>query len=533
MVKMDSKELSIQNAIADLDSGVFTSERAAARWHGVARSTLQGRRAGQQPHAIAHSNQQRLTPEQERFLADWILEEDARAQPPSHPRVREMAIRILHMNGDYEPLGQEWVSHFIARNPRVASTVGRTIESARTTAANYEKIRAFLELFERTRIELGIQYEDIWNMDETGCALGVCTNSQVVASSSKKKAYLKSPEDREWVSIIETISAVGVKLQCLVIFKGKHLQSTWFPAQGTPDWVYTTSENGWTSNAIGCEWLQRIFIPNTSPSTSGYRLLLLDGHGSHTPIDFMILCKVNKIHILYLPAHASHLLQPLDLAPFSVLKSRYRAEIKALSALDDAAPVKKERFVVSYNKARKEALSERVIRAGWRAAGLCPYNPGLVLHSSQISGRPTTPPATSQPSDLSNQLLSTPQSSQALYRLQQQLLLSESLTRSTRLVLGKAGKAIAKANTKAAQLEAQNKRLQYQLDSTPITRSRKRVQVDPNERFSNAEKIQAAIDRAAALQAQQASTSPEKKAQKAAAAAAALSLQSMCTEWQI
>ena len=80
-------------------------------------------------------------------------------------------------------------------------------------------------------------------MDETRVALGVCTNSQVVASSSKKKAYIKSPEDCEWVSIIETISAVGVKLQCLVIFKGKHLQSTWFPAQGTPNWLYTTSEN--------------------------------------------------------------------------------------------------------------------------------------------------------------------------------------------------------------------------------------------------------------------------------------------------
>ena len=100
-------------------------------------------------------------------------------------------------------------------------------------------------------------------------------------------------------------------------------------------------------------------------------------------------------------------------------------------------------------------------------------------------------------------------------------------------MLGKAGKALAKANTRAAQLEAQNKRLQYQLDSTPIMRSRKRVQVDPNERFSNAEKIQAAIDRAAALQAQQANKSPEKEAQKAAATAAALTLQSMCTEWQI
>jgi hypothetical protein len=113
-----------------------------------------------------------LTLEQEAFLVDWILDEDSRAQPPSHPRVREMASRILHMNSNYEPLGRLWVPHFITRNPRVASIVGRTIESAQTTAANYETIRAFLELFERTRIELGIQYDDMWNMDETGVALG-------------------------------------------------------------------------------------------------------------------------------------------------------------------------------------------------------------------------------------------------------------------------------------------------------------------------------------------------------------------------
>jgi hypothetical protein len=437
------------------------------------------------------------------------------------------------MNGDYEPLGQLWVPHFINRNPRVASIVGRKIESARTTAANYETIRAFLELFERTRIELGIQYEDMWNMDETGCALGVCTNTQVLASSTKKKAYIKSPEDREWVSTIETISATGVKLQCLVIFKGKHLQSTWFPARGTPEWLYTTSENGWTSNSIGYEWLQRIFIPNTSPSNGGYRLLLLDGHGSHTPIDFMWLCKVNKIHLLYLPAHASHLLQPLDLTPFSVLKTRYRNEIRALSALDDAAPVKKERFVISYNKAREEALLERVIRAGWRAAGLCPFNPNLVLLSSQVTGRPSTPPPTQTSAAASELIFTTPQSSQALYKARQQLLLSETLSRSTRIVLGKAGKAIAAANTRAAQLEAENQRLKYQLDSTRITRVRKRVQVNPNERFSNVESIKAAIDRAAALQAQQSNISPEKEAQKAAAAAAALTLNSMCTQWQI
>ena len=242
---------------------------------------------------------------------------------------------------------------------------------------------------------------------------------------------------------------------------------------------------------------------------------------------------MNKIQLLYLPPHASHLLQPLDLAPFSVLKSRYRNRIQALSALDNAAPIKKERFVVSYNKAREEALSDRVIRAGWRASGLCPYNPSLVLLSSQVTGRPATPPSTSQASATLGLVFTTPRSSQALYKAQQQLQLSESLSRSTRLVLGKAGKAIAEANTRAAQLKAENQRLKYQLDSTTVTRVRKRVQVNPNKRFSNVESIKAAIDRAAAQQAQQASTLLENEAQKAAEAAAARTLNSMCTEWQI
>ncbi|KAF1931810.1 DDE-domain-containing protein [Didymella exigua CBS 183.55] len=221
----------------------------------------------------------------------------------------------------------------------------------------------------------------------------------------------------------------------------------------------------------------------------------------------MWFCKLNKIHLLYLPAHASYLLQPLDLAPFSVLKTRYRNEIRALSVLDDAAPIKKERFVVSYNKAREEALSERVIRAGWRAAGLCPFNPNLVLLSSKVTGRPVTPLAAIQALTTSEQVFSTPQSSQALYKAQQQLLL-------------------------AAQLKAENQQLKYQLDHYKITRTRERVQVNPNEQFSNVESIQAAIDRAAALQAQQASTSAEKEAEKAAAAAVACTLNSMCTQWQ-
>jgi hypothetical protein len=63
-------------------------------------------------------------------------------------------------------------------------------------------------------------------MDKTGIALGLCTNTRVIARAGKRKAYIKSPGNREWVSIIETVSAASKKLRCMLIFKGKSLHTT-------------------------------------------------------------------------------------------------------------------------------------------------------------------------------------------------------------------------------------------------------------------------------------------------------------------
>jgi hypothetical protein len=86
---------------------------------------------------------------------------------------------------------------FLARNPHVASIVGRKIESARTITANYNTINKWLELFKHTQKMLGIPYKNVWNFDETGVALGVCINQQVIADARKKKAYKKFLELRK------------------------------------------------------------------------------------------------------------------------------------------------------------------------------------------------------------------------------------------------------------------------------------------------------------------------------------------------
>ena len=105
-------------------------------------------------------------------------------------------------------------------------------------------------------------------MDEAGIALGVYTNSKVLASSKKKRTYIQSPQDREWVLVVETISATGQPIRPIIIFKGKEPQTTWFPHNEVPNWLYTVSNNGWTSNRVALAWLKDIFLPKTKPSSN-------------------------------------------------------------------------------------------------------------------------------------------------------------------------------------------------------------------------------------------------------------------------
>ncbi|KAI5236071.1 hypothetical protein E4T42_09555 [Aureobasidium subglaciale] len=80
---------------------------------------------------------------------------------------------------------------------------------------------------------------------------------------------------------------------------------------------------------------------------------------------------------------------------FAPLKSRYRSAISKLSSLDDASRVKNQRFVTCYNLACEETFIPRLLRVGWKAAEIHPFEPLKGLNFSQVQAskpRPSTPP---------------------------------------------------------------------------------------------------------------------------------------------
>jgi hypothetical protein len=143
------------------------------------------------------------------------------------------------------------------------------------------------------------------------------------------------------------------------------------------------SDNGWTTDKHGFEWLQH-FNRFTESRTKGvYRLLILDGHGSHLTIEFEDFCKAHHIITLCMPPHSSHLLQPLDVGCFGPLKKAYGKEYGELIRCHINHITKLE-FLPAFRAAFDKAITMDNIRGCFRGSGLLPLNPDTIVSKLDI-----------------------------------------------------------------------------------------------------------------------------------------------------
>ena len=372
----------------------ITSIRGVARIFNVPESTLRTRLRGIQQRATSRANSSKLTAIEEESLQKWILSMDSRGSAPRPSSVQEMANLLLQQRGTTPVLsvGKNWVTNFVKRYPTLASRFSRRYNYERAKCEDPKIIGEWFNLVQKTIIQFGIDPDDVYNFDETGFAMGLTATARVITRSEYYgRRSLLQPGNREWVTAIECINTAGWALPPCIIFKGKIFLESWF--QGLPsDWRFEVSPNGWTSDEIGLRWLQKLFIPTTSSRTKGvYRLLVLDGHGSHLTPKFDEICEQNKIIPICMPPHSSHLLQPLDIGCFAVVKRSYGrlVEMKMRTGINH---IDKLDFLEAYPSARIEAFKSETIKNSFSAAGLIPFSPDRVISKLNICLRTPTPP---------------------------------------------------------------------------------------------------------------------------------------------
>ncbi|EED12237.1 conserved hypothetical protein [Talaromyces stipitatus ATCC 10500] len=299
-----------ESAIRDLQSSKIQSGCKAARVYGLPRTSLQGRLKGRRPLAESNATKRKLTSTEEETLIKRVLSLTKRGYPPRPIFIENWANLLLANRGSDGPIervGINWKSTFINRHPEVKSVYYRGFHYQQAKCEDRKVIQPWFELVRTTIAEYGIDSSDIYNFDETGFAMGLIKSAKVIigAETTNKEAFVLQPGKREWVTAIEAVNSTGTR------------------------------------------------------TVGRYRLFILDGHGSHSTPEFDTTCIENNIISLCMPAHTSHLCQPLDISIFSPLKKSY----------------------YKHN--------------GFAATGLIPLNPGRVLEKLNIQLKTPTPPGSS------------------------------------------------------------------------------------------------------------------------------------------
>lgn len=304
-------------------------------------------------------------------------------------------------------VGVNWKRSFLRRQPDLKTKFARRPTYNRALCEDPVLINGFYESLLHLKQEYGIVDDDIYNFGETGFAMEIGATAKVICSSDcSGRPSIIQPGNREWVTVVECVGSNGVVVPPLIIFKSKHNQAEWYTDPILPpDWSITHSPKGWTSDGLGLQWLEKIFEPFTRPLTvGGYRLLLLDGHSSHLTPEFDLACKNNNIIACCLPAHSSHLLQPLDVGVSSVLKRLYETAIENRIRLG-LHHVDKNDFLAMLLSVRLQTYSIQNIKAGFAQSGIVPYDRQKVLSQLQITIHETTP-TPSRPSTSSSRIWS-------------------------------------------------------------------------------------------------------------------------------
>lgn len=405
---MPPDEARVQEALRLLQSGSFPNTKAAALACGLSVSTLRRRALGGRTLALAHQHEQLLTVDQEQWMVEWILRQDRAGFAPTHRQCKAIAQAIVNQgskpqdpddasnNTQPPPLGKNWLQGFIRRHRGIKDLLkARVNEGKRDRRSEISKYFAQLQ---GDITEFSIKAENIWTMNE------VVLDVHTVASSDSDIPV--SPETREWVTVIEAISATGRVIDPTLIFQGgDKVMPARLPNLPPQSWYCSATRSGWIVDRPGYVWLRDSFIPNTAPADpTDWRLLILDGHCETAA--FSHLAHSHKVKILIFPPPCSHLVQPLDLANFAPLKKQYRRYVmEHINKSNRSLAITKSRFLTFFTEARESAFTSGNARAAFTAAGIHPFDPQKILNQQQF--RSPSP----EPDDMIIQRPSTPRDS--------------------------------------------------------------------------------------------------------------------------
>ena len=86
----------------------------------------------------------------------------------------------------------------------------------------------------------------------------------------------------------------------------------------------------------------------------------------------------NNIHVMAIPPHTSHILQPLDSTPFAQFKRNWQNRLLDWNSANNAKILANSHFFEVFLPAWRESMTVAKIQSGFRKTGVFPVNMGAI-----------------------------------------------------------------------------------------------------------------------------------------------------------
>ena len=322
-----------------------------------------------------------LSQELEDQLVQYCLAMEEQFYALRSKDIRMLAFQLTIRNGLNHPFnltrasaGKKWLRAFLKRHPVLSMRTPQGISAARVKAFTPENVAKFFDIYEPTLGKVNHKAHRIFNVDETGITTVQHKHSKVLAMKGKKQVTaLTSSERGNLITIVTCMNAAGTYVPPLIVFLRKNMKEELM--DGAPAGsVSACHPSGWIQTHIFTQWFDH-FVKFTKPSVEDPVLLILDGHYSHTKnIDVVDKARNNSVHIICLPPHYTHRMQPLDVGFMGPFKTYYAQEIETWLANNPGRVVTPLLVARLFGAAYTRAATMEASVNAFRKTGLVPCN---------------------------------------------------------------------------------------------------------------------------------------------------------------
>ncbi|XP_052223865.1 uncharacterized protein LOC127839515 [Dreissena polymorpha] len=349
---------------------------------GVPTTSLRQRVRGRvDPEVISSGPSPVLSQEEEAMFVDHLKFMASVGYGYTRMEVVNMASEYavcLHKRDKEHPFSMKWFESFMKRWPELNVSKPRALSLARAKATSQEVVTTYFKELENVlhKHSLMDKPQHIYNVEEKGLqtensppfVVG-CRETTTPAITSARTAT---------TTVIGCGNALGAQIPPYFVFKGERMREELLEGR-TPGAEGTVTPTGWSNREVFESYLQNHFLKYVQGRDKDQPILVLyDGHKSHISLPLINWAKEHNIILFVLPAHTSHILQPLNVGCFGPYQRIFNSECHKFMRHNPSSRITRYNICSLACKAYTHALSPDNFKSAFQKSGIFPFNPTAV-----------------------------------------------------------------------------------------------------------------------------------------------------------